>query len=225
MNRKHYALILLAGNSLRFSTNESKQLVLVNNRPLFTYSLNTFINNPNIDGVFLVVKKEEKETIEKWCNGLPIKGFIIGGKTRQESVKNGLAAIKNSGITDDDIILIHDGDRPLVSEEIINDSIKASEEHPAISVALKINDTLVMANKNKIDEYIDREHAYQLQTPQTFQFKLIYEGHMHQSLNEKVTDDTKIVCSPIYLIDGDPLNFKITNQKDFELFKKIVGKK
>ena len=130
-----YALILIAGSGKRFDEKVSKNLLLLNNKPLFIYPVETCFKNSNIDKIILVVNKNEKVLIKSFLKQYEIKktAIVLGSDiSRYESLKNGISFIeKKYNPSLDDIIITLDGDRPLVSNDLINKSIEVTSIHNA----------------------------------------------------------------------------------------------
>ena len=157
-----------------------------------------------------------------------VKAVIKGGSTRQESVYNGLKEIEKHISSKEDIVLIHDSARALVSQRIINDNIKACAQFGAVDTVIKACDTIIKSNNEQtIGEILNRQELYQTQTPQTFRFDLIKEAH-EKALKENVpnvTDDCRLVMNfghDVHFVDGDKMNFKVTTQEDLEFLKAII---
>lgn len=223
------ALIVAAGSGTRMGNLDCpKQFLLVNNKPILYYTVNAFETNPNIDKILIVTNKAYIKQVKNWSDQYQLTkvNYVVeGGSTRQESVFNGLKALKNAGINENDVILIHDCARPLISQDIINNNIEACKKHDAVDTAIAASDTIMKSlNGDKIDSIPNRKELYQSQTPQTFKFGLIYKAH-ENAMNNEATDDcmlVKMAGNDIYLVNGSKLNFKITTQEDLELFKSLI---
>ena len=157
-----------------------------------------------------------------------VKSVVAGGNTRQISVYNGLKGVQEVGAQDDDIVIIHDSARPLISQKIIVDNINACKEFGAVDTVIKASDTIVHSeNGETITDIPPRKELYQGQTPQTFKMSIIMKAHEAALNNEipNVTDDTKLVLSlgmPVHLVEGDKLNFKITTFDDLMMLKALL---
>lgn len=221
------AVILAAGSGSRMNIDTPKQFLLLNKRPLFAISLETFSSHKSIDEIILVTSKNEVQTMNEYVkkNGFnKVNAVVEGGSTRQESTFNALQYLKDKGINDDDVILIHDAARPLVSQDIITNNIEGCLEHDAVETAVKAVDTLIESKDGTLNAVLNRDVIYQVQTPQTFRFKLIYEAHKAFN-NETNTDDAGIVLKynhPVHIVEGDKLNFKVTTQDDLKLLKALL---
>lgn len=229
----NYALIVAAGNGTRMGENVSpKQFLLVNNKPLFIYALEAFNNCPEIDEIILVTNKEYINQAKKWSNEYNInklKDIVIGGKTRQESVYNGLSKIKSlSNDLNNDIVLIHDAARPLVSQDIIHNSIKECLINDAVTTVINASDTIIRSiNQDIIDEVPNRKELYQSQTPQTFKLSMILNAHENAIKNgvNDITDDAQLVLKlgkRVHLIKGNKRNFKVTTCDDLDILKALI---
>ena len=222
------ALIVAAGTGQRMGSNTPKQFLLVNDQPLLVYTITAFEKNQNIDSIYVVASKDYLETVKAWKSQFGLNkliNVIEGGNTRQESVYRGLKALKAKN---DDIILIHDGARPLVSQDIINENIDSCLKYDAIDTVIKADDTIVHSIDEKtINNIPSRNELYQSQTPQTFRYELILSAHEAALKGEipNVTDDAKLVISmgkSVHLVAGNKQNFKITTADDLKIFKALL---
>lgn len=225
------ALVLAAGSGTRMEINQPKQFVIVNGKPLFIYSVETFQNNPKIDAIVIVTQGPYVEQVKVLCaeyNLSKVKLVAIGGESRKDSVFNGLQAISKLVRSMRDIVLIHDSARPLVSERIINDNILLCERYGAVGTYIQAEDTIVKSqNGDKLEGILNRQEIYQAQTPQTFEFGIIREAHNLALVNgiPNVTDDCQLAMrfgNDVYFVEGEKTNFKVTTPQDLELFEAIV---
>lgn len=224
------ALIVAAGKGSRMvNASLPKQFIEVNHQPLIIYSLKTFNMHEEIDKIVIVTNKDYIDLLSKWCKDYKLDkvvNIIEGGKERNESVFLGLSKIKEFA-KDDDIVLIHDAARPLVSSKIISDNIAGVKEHDAVVTAINVVDTILKGQDEIVDSIIDRKFLYQAQTPQSFRFKLIYESHLKARKENLsgVTDDTKVVMAnnhDVRIVIGDKNNFKITTDDDLILLEALL---
>lgn len=212
------ALIVFAGSGSRIHSNIPKQFIKINDIDLVVYAIKKFNDNPHIDEVNLVTSKEyipyvecfkEKYSLEK------INKVIIGGETRQESVRLGLEALK---LDEKDNILIHDGDRPLVSHAIINQAIEYLDEFEVCCPFISIEDRIPEIS-NSGRKYNLNGVEVDIQTPQCFRFGLIKDKHI-QKQDIEVNDDISLVDpSLVKFYPGDRLNFKVTTDEDLKYLK------
>lgn len=210
-------IILAGGRGKRMGTNISKQYIPVNGKPILYYTIKKFLGCKSIDKIVLVLPEDEieyckKEVLNKYS--LKVDKIVKGGKERQDSVYNGLNELKNT-----DIVLIHDGARPFVSEKIIIDGIENAKKYGAAAPGIIPKDTIKVKDMESFSkETLDRSVLLAVQTPQVFKFKLIKECHEKvKNENILVTDDTMVVeryGNKVYLYEGSYTNIKITTPED-----------
>ena len=219
------AIVLAGGRGKRMGTIQSKQYINLNGKPILYYTLKQFIKNELIDKIILVVPKDEmeyckKKVLEKYQ--LKVDKIVFGGNERQDSVYNALSELEDSTI-----VLIHDGARPFVSQRIINDAVKYAKVHNAAAPGVMPKDTIkIKGDDNFSISTLDRSRAVAIQTPQAFDFNLIYE--CHKKIKESgtlVTDDTMVAelfGNKVYIYDGEYTNIKITTPEDLILAEYLV---
>ena len=221
------AIILAGGKGKRMGSAISKQFIDIKGKPIIYYTLKKFSENKKIDNIIVVLPEDEvkyfKENILKKYE-LRINKIVIGGKERQDSVYNALKSLKNSST---DIVLIHDGARPFISERVINEGIKFAEIYGAAAPGVMPKDTIKVKNeKNFSIDTPNRANLVSIQTPQVFKFDEILECHEKIRYNgEKVTDDTMVVEKygySVYLYDGEYTNIKVTTPEDLILGEKLI---
>ncbi|MCM8819540.1 MAG: 2-C-methyl-D-erythritol 4-phosphate cytidylyltransferase [Candidatus Omnitrophica bacterium] len=222
---KKIALILVcAGIGKRFSKKIDKALLKIENKPLFYYTLKNFINIKQIKQVVLVLRKKNfniaKRLLSKFNNNFLIK-IVEGGKERQDSVINGLTVL-DSEITD---VLIHDGARPFVRKKLITAIIKNLQYFDAVICGVKVKDALKLEKEGFVKSTLNRDNIFYIQTPQGFKKDLIIRAYKNLG-NKKVFDDAQAVellGEKVKIIEGDPLNIKITYPQDIFLLKAIAN--
>ena len=221
------AIILAGGKGKRMRSAISKQFIDIKGKPIIYYTLKKFSENKKIDNIIVVLPEDEvkyfKENILK-KHELRINKIVIGGKERQDSVYNALKSLKNSST---DIVLIHDGARPFISERIINEGIKFAEIYGAAAPGVMPKDTIKVKNeKNFSVDTPNRANLVSIQTPQVFKFDEILECHEKIRYNgEMVTDDTMVVEKygySVYLYDGEYTNIKVTTPEDLILAERLI---
>lgn len=218
------AIILAGGMGKRMGTSVNKQYLKLKGEPILKRTIDCFEKNKNIDKIVVVAAINEVE----YCNANIIKKYnfkkvsivLAGGIERQNSVFNGLKATYNC-----EIVLIHDGARPFVSNNIIDEGIKYARNYGACAPGVTPKDTIKVKNLEGFS--IDtprRETLISVQTPQCFKYDLILEAHKYiEDNNIVVTDDTmavEILNYKVFLYDGDYKNIKITTPEDL-----IIGEK
>lgn len=225
MNKKKIsAIILVAGNSTRFGKNKNKNFENINSKSVLAYSLNAFDKNENVDDIIVAVKKNEIEDVENIIGQEKIKKnvqIIIGGSSRKESVYNCIKSINS------DIVIIHDGARPLIKQEYINKCIESMEAFEGVTVGVKSKDTVkVTDDNNVIVSTTKRSNTWQIQTPQCFKRDILLKMH-EKYTDEDITDDCMLLEKNNYkvkIIEGDYTNIKITTYEDLNIIKGFLEK-
>lgn len=219
---KLVAIVLMAGLSTRFGGPKNKQLCLLNGKPVFTYAIDTFAKHKAVNELIITVNNDNKTEIENYVKeNLYNAKIVMGGATRQESVDN---ALKILSLAQNDIVIIHDGARPLVDERIIDDVVKAASDCSASTAYLEAIDTIAVKNENdEVVKFIDRKTVAQIQTPQGFKYGLLKKAH---EVEEKdATDDCSLILklgNKVKLVQGDKKFHKITTSKDIKYLEGLL---
>ena len=222
------SVILTGGIGKRMSQNLPKQFIKIYDVEVFIYTLNAFLNNDNIDRCVLVINsafKEDYESILKRHNLSDKVEICFGGLTRQESSFNAIRYLKENGGSDEDIVLIHDGARPLIGDEIINQNIALCKYGTAVSTIVSTFDTLVDKDYN----LIDRNKVFSVQTPQTFTLKDAFNMHVSAISDGVVSasDDIQLakrLSMNISFANGSRKNIKMTTLEDIDIIKCFLRK-
>lgn len=223
MSQKNIAIVLAAGQGKRMQSEVAKQFLEISGKPVLYYSLKCFQESQSIDEVILVTSEEyidycQKEIICKYHFDKVTK-VVRGGKERYHSVYEGLKACEEC-----EIVFIHDGARPFISEEIIARAKDAAAEYNACVCAVKVKDTVKLADEQGfVSETPNREQVWTVQTPQVFTYDLIFAAY-HQVIvggMQNLTDDAMVVetmtdCK-VMLVEGDYCNIKVTTPEDLKI--------
>ena len=204
------AIITAGGTSSRFG-NSNKLLEKINGKELIKYTVENF-DIAEINRIIITANPSIIEILEGFFSSNPKIKITEGGTTRQQSVYNGLQQACGC-----DYVLIHDGARPMISKEIIKNTIEAVKLKKAVTVMTKTIDTIKEVDRSgKIIRTIDRSKLYNTQTPQAFEYKLIKDAHEKlKDLN--FTDDAGMaehLGINVYMVEGDYKNIKITTAND-----------
>lgn len=222
----------MAGSGLRLQQQIPKQFIKINERPLFTYALDQLYHHDLIGRLVLVVHDDYRLEVSAYCQkNYPNKPFTVisGGKTRQESVYQAILYL-NPLLNDDDLVLIHDAARPLVSKETIANNLKTAAVFGAVTTAITSTDTLIKVDEHlRLDKTLEREQIYRVQTPQTFAFSLLKIAHQHAAARNinSFSDDAQMVRAlphDVRIVEGDTTNFKVTNPHDLEILRALLAK-
>ena len=203
-------ILACAGKGVRAGFDKNKLLVNVSGKPCFERTLDAFYGCGLIDQIIVTASENDYEFIKERVKD---KATVVkGGSTRTESVKNALDAV------DGELVLIHDGARPFVTEKIIKDCIETAKKHGSAVPAVPTRNTVMRKSGEKIDAYVGKNGLYAVQTPQGFNTKRIKDAYARAG--EKVYNDDgevyKEYIGDVYVIDGDAKNVKLTFPEDFE---------
>ena len=225
------ALITAGGNGTRMHQDIPKQFLNVNNKPIIVYTMEAFQNHPDIDAIEVVCLDGWHQILEAYAkqfNITKLVGIVSGGKNGQESIKNGLNEI-NKKYSKDDIVIVHDGNRPLVSEEIISDSIAKCLMYgsgiaaiPCVEAMLETDDR-ISSNKQ-----ISRDNLMRTQTPHAFKLEKLLWAHEEaekMGIKNSVASCTLMLelVEKIYFSAGSEKNIKLTTPVDIEIFKALLN--
>ena len=238
-NRRCHALLPTAGNGSRLGGELPKQFRLLAGRPMVSYAIQAFNETPQIDSIWIGVSPGfmDNPVLQKIANsGADIQVVPTGGPTRQETVRNTLAAMMQSGIFEDDWILVHDAARPGITPALINqliDSVSGSSSGGILAVPLADTlkqadlDSVIAGNIPRSERTIPREHIWQAQTPQMFGLKQLHDAlESAIRLEADVTDEASAIelagVKPL-LIEGAARNFKVTHPADWDLMQLLLS--
>lgn len=224
-NNIYNLLLLLGGKSSRYGGDVNKVYCLINNKPIFLYSLDKFLEFKQIVKIIIVYNKSDFELLKNYLT--PYKQYNIelvqGGEERYLSVFNGLKKLSS----DCTKVIVHDGARPNVSKETIAKAIEESNEYNSLSVGIKVTDTI----KKVIDgsmKTISRDNLYTMQTPQITDKDLLIDVLSKVKEEDNITDDLMAiekysnVCPHITI--GSKDNIKLTTQEDLDYLRYLLSK-
>ena len=221
-NKTVTAIILAAGNSTRFGKHRNKNFEILNAKAVLAYSLEAFCKNKYVDSIIIAVKECEIQEVKNIINGQLLNKkveIIIGGNTRKQSVYN---CIKK---TDSNIVIIHDGARPLIKQEYITNCIEEMKNFKGVTIGIKSKDTIKITDKNNIViNTTNRNNTWIIQTPQCFDKTTLLEVHEKYKDNS-ATDDCSLLEKAGYqirVISGDYSNIKITTSEDLNIAKELL---
>ena len=213
----NYAIILASGTGSRCNLDIPKQFVKVNGKTILEYTIEAFYKNELTDRIIIVTNKD----YVNFCKNLKyekIYAVVEGGKRRQDSSRIGVNLIKE----DNAKVLIHDGARPYIKNDLINKCYIALDKFNAINTGVETTDTIMEVDENKIIKKIPkRKNLLRCQTPQGFISGLIKKAHkIALEKNLDVTDDAGLIVNlgldDVFVVDGDIENIKITYKNDVE---------
>jgi len=224
------AIIPAAGSGKRMGGNRSKQYMTIGERPIFIETLMVFNESPYIDEIILVSPPADIDLMKKMLkkyNLAKVSKLVKGGKERQDSISNGLDALDRSST----IVLIHDGVRPFISDEIIKELIDAVNQYGAAIAAVPVKDTVKKVLNRPISgasiiETVPRENLWLAQTPQAFSAKLIIDAYANAGEKGiRGTDDASLLEAmglDVKIVMGSYENIKITTPEDLVFAEAIL---
>lgn len=219
------AIIVAAGSGSRIGSDKPKQFLEIHGKPVIIHTLDRFVSCHAIDEIVLVLPEGDIEAFRQVINEKEISKIIAGGRTRAESVKNGLDVV--SEFTK--IVAVHDGARPLVTVDEISRTIASAAESGAACLVAPVTDTIKEVVDEKIIRTVDRTRLRRALTPQAFRLDILKEAFKNADLSESITDECYLIEKlgiDITCVDGSPRNIKITHPDDLllvELFLDKVG--
>ncbi len=222
MSANRIALIVAGGSGSRMGAEVPKQFLLIQGKPILMHTLNVFASIPTVNEIVLVLPETQIEHWKSLCikHHFAVNHLVTkGGETRYQSVKNGLTKINNPNA----LVAIHDGVRPLVSEEVIENCFMAAEKFGnAIPVVKPVESVRIQERDNSF--IADRDKVLLVQTPQIFKFSIIKKGY-ETPYQPSFTDDASVVefmGEKIHLVEGNRENIKITTPLDLKIAETLM---
>lgn len=227
------ALIIAGGSGQRMNQDIPKQFLNVLDKPVIIYTLEAFQRHPNIDGIVVVCLEGWHEILNAYCKQFGIhklKSIVTGGENGQSSIRNGIEEIKKQ-YQDDDIVLIHDAIRPMVSEEMISDCIRVCRQYgnavsviPCAEAVLKTEDGMTSTAQ------VPRDNLKRTQTPQAATLGTLSWAHeeaLKRGITSSIATCTMFVelGQELHLSLGSEKNIKLTTVEDIEIFKALLTEK
>lgn len=225
------ALLTAAGSGTRMQLNIPKQFLHVDDKPVIIYTMEAFQNHPSIDAIIVV-------TIDSWSDVLwayakqfgitKLKWVVPGGDSGQESIRKGLEVLKQE-LTDEDVVLVHDGNRPLVSSQIISDSLATFSRYGCAVAAIPCTE-VVFESDDGLTSMVstERERLLRTQTPHTYRLGDLYGAHLEAE--RRGLNNTAASCMLMkelgrmtYFSKGSEENLKITTPEDLKIFKALLS--
>ena len=224
----HYEVVLpAAGSGKRMGAGQNKLFLSLAGKPILVHTLLVFEKDENCTGIWLAVKDEERSYIQSLLEQYGIskvKGLPTGGSERQHSVHS---CIKEMNAVD--VVLVHDAARPFITVPIISELTKVANEKGAAIAGVRAKDTMKIVHNGIIQETVDRDSLWMIQTPQAFRFDLLFEA---EDVAEKVgflgTDEAMLVerlGHAIHIVESSYENVKMTTQEDLIFGEAILNRR
>jgi len=220
-------VIVAAGSGKRMGGQRNKLWLPLAGEPILAHTVRLFAAHQDVDQIVLVVSEQDYADVLQWLNEEAIQlAVVLGGAERQDSVRNGLAALS----ADCSYVLVHDAARPFVTREQISKMINQVEHDQAVIMAVPVKDTIkVVGSTGIVESTPARESLWAIQTPQAFRMSLLREAHeVAQQSGRLGTDDAMLVewlGHPVKIMPGSYENIKITTPDDLWLGEEILRKR
>lgn len=228
------ALIIAGGVGARMQQDIPKQFINVFDKPVIVYTLEAFQRHPQIDAIEVVCLEDWQGALKAYAKQFGIaklENVVNGGKNGQDSIRNGVYDIATRHNSPDDIVLVHDAIRPMISEDVITDNIRVCREYgnaitvvPCTAAMLKTYDSL------STTEQVPRDNLKITQTPQAFFVQDIVAAHkeaLEKGITNSVASCTMYIelGKKLYMSQGSEKNLKLTTTEDIEIFKSLLHSK
>ena len=228
------ALLTAAGTGTRMGQDIPKQFMHVENKPLIIYTMEAFQNHPGVDAILVVTLPAWTDVLKAYArqfNISKLRWVVAGGTTGQESIRNGLYALKDE-LPGDTTIMVHDGNRCMVSGEIISNSLATFREHGSAVTAIPCVEAVFRSDDNGATATVSipREQLYRTQTPHTYTLKKLLWAH-EQAAEKNITNTAatctlmQILGETVYFSKGSEENLKITTVEDMMIFQALLHTK
>ena len=226
------ALLIAGGSGNRMGQDIPKQFMHVNGSPIIIHTMRCFQSHPDIDAIAVVCLNGWETVLQAYANQFCIdklKWIFPGGNTGMESIHNGIYGLKAEGCDDEDLVLIHDSVRPLLSQEIISNNIAICKAYGYAITGIQCREAILESEDGfKTDKSIPRDQLIRTQTPQTFRLGNIIK--VHEMAKENGIINSVASCTLIaevggiemHIVPGSEKNIKITTVEDLEILKALM---
>ena len=223
------ALLTAAGSGTRMHQDIPKQFIHVDNKPVIIYTLEAFQRHPSIDAIIVVTLDSWSSVLwayAKQFNITKLKWVVPGGDSGQESIRNGLKKLREE-LVDEDVVMIHDGNRPLISSEIISDSLATFAKYGSAVAVIPCTE-VVFESEDGYSSCVSREKLFRTQTPHTYTLGNLLNAHKKaMELGIKNTAASCMLMKELgemtYFSKGSEENIKITTLEDLRIFKALLN--
>lgn len=229
-----FAVIVAGGVGSRMGNVDlPKQFMELCGKPIIIHTIERFLHSKRIDKIYIGIHPEWtdylKELLQTYFDSVDVAVAVPGGHDRNATVFNVIDKIEEDyGVSDEHIVLTHDAVRPFITQKIIDENIDAAYKYGAAAVAYNSIDTIVVSDDSEfITSVPERRKMYNVQTPQSFKINLL--RNLFESLDEeekKTLTDACRICTvrnqPVYIVEGDISNIKITTPTDFKFAEAIA---
>ena len=228
------ALIIAGGSGARMQQDIPKQFLNVHDKPVIIYTLEAFERHPQIDAIAVVCIEGWEPMLRAYANQFGItklRHIAPGGHNGQSSIKSGLDVLKDAGYTDEDIVLIHDAIRPMLSGDIISGCIGTAQRHGTAIVTIPCAEAMMTTDDRAVSTgSYPRANLLRTQTPQGFRLGTIWDAHdtaAKMGIDNSVASCTLMIeiGQQVHFCPGSEKNVKLTTPEDIEVFKALLAAK
>lgn len=224
------ALLTAAGLGSRMHLDIPKQFLHIEGKPVILYTMEAFQRHPQIDAIIVVTLENWKENVYAYAQNYGIdklRWITVGGSTGQESIRNGIFELSQY-CKGDDVVMVHDGNRPFVSEEVISDSLATYKKYGSAVAAMPCIEAIFRSTNGRMSmDCIPREQLFRTQTPHTYMLdKLLWA---HKKAVELKIENTTATCvlmqmlgETVYFSRGSEKNLKLTTNDELDIFKAMI---
>lgn len=228
----NFALIIAGGSGNRMGQDIPKQFMHVDNCPIIIHTLMAFQRHPDIDGIAVVCLDGWQTVVQSYANQFSVtklKWIFPGGGSGMESIHNGVWGLHEAGVKDDDLVLIHDAVRPLLSQDIISSNIAVCKKYGSAVTGIQCREAILESDNGfTTSESIPRDKLIRTQTPQTFTLGNVMAAH--EEAAAKGITDSVATCTlmaelggrVMHIVPGSEKNIKITTIEDLEILKALM---
>lgn len=228
----NYALIIAGGSGNRMGQDIPKQFMHVDNCPIIIHTMLAFECHPDINGIAVVCLDGWQTVLRSYANQFSVtklKWIFDGGDNGQASIRNGIYGLRDAGCTGDDLVLIHDAVRPLLSQDIISSNIAICQKYGYAVTGIKCREAILESDDGfAAVTSIPRDKLVRTQTPQTFRLRNIIAAHeaaAERGVTNSVASCTLIAelgLGEMHIVPGSEKNIKITTVEDLEILKALM---
>lgn len=227
------AILTAGGIGSRTHQDLPKQFITVDNKPIIIYTLEAFQRHPNIDEIYVACLEGWEAVLNAYAkqfNITKLRRIVMGGATGQASIYNALCAVREDHTdTSEAVVLIHDGNRPMVSQDVITDNIVKQRLYGSAVTVIPTTEVVFVSGDGLVsNEALNREELWRTQTPHAYRFDELWAVHC-RAIEDGITN-TAASCSLMqkygyatYFSKGSEKNIKITTAEDIEIFKALLN--
>lgn len=227
------ALIIAGGSGNRMGQDIPKQFMHVDGSPIIIHTMLCFQHHPDIEAIAVVCLRGWETVLQSYANQFNVtklKWIFPGGNSGMESIHNGIYGLKEAGCADEDLVLIHDAVRPLLSQDIISSNIAICKAYGYAITGIKCREAVLESHDGfSTKTSIPRDTLIRTQTPQTFSLKNII--NVHELAKQKGIMDSVASCTLVaeiqediemHIVPGSEINIKVTTVEDLEILKALM---